>query len=268
MAEDATASTIDLGTNEARRVIVTGAGNGIGRATVERFLAEGARVVAVDRDQHALAWCDGVDGVVALAGDITTEEANAAMVAAAVEHFGGLDAIALNAGIVVQGDIERGSMADYDRVMDVNVRGVVLGLKAALTALGDGGSIVITGSVSGIGGDSGLFAYNASKGAVVNLTRSAALDLGHRNIRVNAVCPGPTRTAMTAGLLDAEIGQSMQARLPLQRFGDPSEVAAAVCFLASPASSFITGVALPVDGGVTCGTGQWSTYGGRKAGYL
>lgn len=258
----------DLGTNAGRRVIVTGAGSGIGRATVERLVAEGALVVAVDRDQPALAWAEGIDGVVTLAGDVTTEETNAAMVATAVEELGGLDAVALNAGILVQGDIERGSMTDYDRVMDVNVRGVVLGLKAAVAEMGEGGSVVVTGSVSGLAGDSGLFAYNVSKGAVVNLTRAAALDLGHRGIRVNAVCPGPTRTGMTAGTEENEIGKSMSARLPLQRFGDPGEVAAAICFLASPASSFITGVALPVDGGVTCGTGQWATYGGRKAGYL
>lgn len=258
----------DLGTNVGRRVIVTGAGSGIGRAAVERLVAEGAQVVAVDRDQPALAWADGIDGVVTLAGDVTTEETNDAMVATAVDQFGGLDAVALNAGILVQGDIERGSMTDYDRVMDVNVRGVVLGLKAAVAEMGEGGSVVITGSVSGLAGDSGLFAYNVSKGAVVNLTRAAALDLGHKGIRVNAVCPGPTRTGMTAGTAGTEIETSMQARLPLQRFGDPAEVAAAICFLASPASSFITGVALPVDGGVTCGTGQWATYGGRKAGYL
>ena len=131
----------------------------------------------------------------------------------------------------------------------------------------EGGSIVVTGSVSGLHGDPGLFAYNASKGAVVNMARAVALDVGHRGIRVNAVCPGPTRTAMTADTESQPIGASMAARVPLGRFGEAAEIAAAIAFLASPASSFITGVALPVDGGVTSGTGQWPTYGARRAGF-
>jgi len=151
---------------------------------------------------------------------------------------------------------------------------VALGCKAAIAVMtataadNGGGSIVITGSVSGLHGDSGLFAYNTSKGAVVNLARAVALDVAHLGIRVNSVCPGPTRTAMTASTEGQPIEEAMAARIPLGRFGRPEEVAAAICFLASPDSSFISGVALPVDGGVTAGTGQWSTYGGRKAGYL
>ncbi len=162
-------------------------------------------------------------------------------------------------------------------MIEVNVRGVALGCKAAVEAMGadgadgasgSGGSIVITGSVSGLRGDSGLWAYNASKGAVVNLARSVSLDVAHLGIRVNAVCPGPIRTAMTAPMEGRKIEEAMAARLPVGRFGQPDEVAAAISFLASPASSFITGVALPVDGGITAGTGQWSTYGGRQAGFL
>jgi NAD(P)-dependent dehydrogenase (short-subunit alcohol dehydrogenase family) len=160
-------------------------------------------------------------------------------------------------------------MADYDRVMDVNVRGVVLGLKSAVAAMAAaGGSIVVTGSVSGLRGDSGLWAYNASKGAVVNLARAAALDLGHLNIRVNAVCPGPIHTALTKDTRGTDMGDAMEARLPLGRFGEPEEVAAVIAFLTSTQSSFVTGAAIPVDGGVTAGTGQWATYGGRKRGYL
>ncbi|MGI9611271.1 MAG: SDR family oxidoreductase, partial [Acidimicrobiales bacterium] len=161
----------------------------------------------------------------------------------------------------------RGSMEDFDRVMDVNVRAVALGVKAAVASMSEGGSIVITGSVSGLRCDSGLFAYNASKGAVVNLARAAALDVAHLGIRVNAVCPGPTKTGMTSATEGQPIADIMAARVPLGRFGEPTEIGAAISFLASPASSFITGVALPVDGGVTSGTGQWATYGARRAGF-
>lgn len=253
--------------NRDRVIVVTGAASGIGRATVELLVDEGAHVIAVDLTDESLAWADGLDGVLNIPGSVAEAETNDAMVAAAVEAHGRLDAVALNAGILVQGDIGRGSMEDFDRVMEVNVRAVALGMKAALPAMESGSSIVVTGSVSGLRGDSGLFAYNASKGAVVNMARAAALDVAHLGVRVNAVCPGPTRTGMTAATEGHAIGEQMAARVPLGRFGQPSEVAAAIAFLASPASSFITGVALPVDGGVTSGTGQWATYGGRAAGF-
>lgn len=260
--------------NAGRVVAVTGAGSGIGRATVKRLIEEGAHVVAVDLSDESLAWTEAHDGVIRIPGSVTEESTNRAMVDAAVEANGRLDAVALNAGVVAQGDIVRGSMDDFDRMMAVNVRAVALGCKAAVAAMTDtaadnlGGSIVVTGSVSGLHGDSGLFAYNASKGAVVNMARAVALDVAHLGIRVNSVCPGPTRTAMTASTEGLPIEDAMAARIPLGRFGRPEEVAAAICFLASPDSSFINGVALPVDGGVTAGTGQWSTYGGRRAGFL
>lgn len=256
--------------HEGRVAIVTGAAAGIGRATVEKFVAEGASVVAVDVQRDALVWAAGLDRVATLAGDLTDPAVNAEMVALAQSRFGALHAVALNAGIVVQGTIQRGSLEDYDRVMDINVRAVALGIRAALPALEtvDGGAIVVTGSVSGLFGDSGLWAYNASKAAVVNLVRSVALDIGHLGIRINAVCPGPVRTAMTANVAGTDMERSMQARLPLQRFGDPAEIANVISFLASTEASFVTGAELPVDGGVTCGTGQWATTGGRRAGFL
>jgi len=260
-------ATVPPATNAGRVVAVTGAASGIGRACVDRLVGEGAQVIAVDLDDGALAWARGLDGVLTLAGSVSEPETNEAMVEIAMEAHGRLDAVALNAGILVQGDIVRGSMDDFDRVMDVNVRAVALGLKAGLAVMEAGASIVVTASVSGLGGDTGVFAYNTAKGAVVNLTRAAALDVAHLGIRVNAVCPGPISTAMTEDTRKRTIGQAMAARVPMGRFGQPDEVAAAISFLASPASSFINGVALPVDGGVTAGTGQWAGPATRAAGF-
>jgi meso-butanediol dehydrogenase/(S,S)-butanediol dehydrogenase/diacetyl reductase len=259
-------------TRHAGRVaVVTGAAAGIGRATVEKLLADGAAgVVAVDVNREALRWTDGVERVASLAGDLTDPAVNAEMVALAVSRFGALHAVALNAGIVVQGTIQRGSMEDFDRTIDINVRAVVLGIKAALPELekADGGAVVVTGSVSGLAGDSGLWAYNASKAAVVNVVRSVALDIGHLGIRINSVCPGPVNTAMTANVSGMPMETAMKARIPLQRFAEPSEIANVIAFLASPEASFMTGAEVPVDGGVTCGTGQWATTGGRRSGFL
>lgn len=254
--------------HEGRVYAVTGAASGIGRAAAERLVADGASVVAVDLNQDALSWTRGADRLVAVAGDVTTEETNEAMVAAAEEHFGALHGVFLNAGIPGFGLVDKLPMSVYDKVMDVNVRAVVLGIRAALPALRkvEGGAIVVTGSTSGLGADPGGWTYNASKAAVINLAKAVALDVAHEGIRVNAVCPGPTKTGMTAGMQSRpEVDETMRNVVPMARWGEASELASAVAFLLSSDASFITGVALPVDGGVTATTGQFPTYAARQA---
>ncbi|MDH3755507.1 MAG: SDR family oxidoreductase [Acidimicrobiia bacterium] len=255
-----------MSSNAGRVYVITGAASGIGRATAERLVDDGASVVAVDLTDDGLEWTRRVDRVMAVAGDVTDEETNESMVGTAVDHFGALHGAFLNAGVPGFGLIDRAPMAMFDQVMDVNVRAVALGMRAALPQLREveGGAIVVTGSTSGIGADPGGWTYNASKAAVINMAKAAALDVAHEGIRVNAVCPGPTKTGMTQAMRDREdTAETMRRVVPMARWGEASELAAAVSFLLSPDASFITGVALPVDGGVTATTGQFPTYGAR-----
>jgi NAD(P)-dependent dehydrogenase (short-subunit alcohol dehydrogenase family) len=247
--------------HHGRVAIVTGAASGIGRATSELLARKGALVVAQDMNAEALGWTEGVKGVTPHVGDVTSEVDNTAMVEAALGRFGRLDVLVLNAGVTAPGSIDALPLERFDHVMSVNLRGCVLGLKAALPALAESGegAVVMTASVSGLGGDPGMWAYNVAKGGVVNLVRAAAVDLGCKGIRVNGVCPGPTRTAMTAFIeSDApEVFEALRRRVPLGRWGEPEEVAEVIGFLASPAASFVSGVLVPVDGGITANTGQF-----------
>jgi len=244
---------------EGQAAIVTGAASGIGRATAERLAAGGARVVAADIDASALAWTQDHDALLACPGDVTSADFNRAMVEACRKEFGRLDALILNAGISANGSIQDMDLELFSRVMDVNVRGVVLGLQAALPLLrADGaGSVVVTASISGLAGDPGMWPYNVSKGAVANLVRAASLDLAHEGIRVNGICPGPIHTGMTdpAALGSADLLEALRRNIPLQRIGEASEAAELIAFLASSRASFITGTLIPVDGGISANSG-------------
>lgn len=248
----------------SRVAIVTGAASGIGRAATARILDQGGRVVAVDREALALDKLKDAtrSDIRIVVGDVTLEETYARAIEAARE-LGGLNTMLLNAGSVVTGQIDSLDMAEFDRIVNVNLRAVVLGVRAGLPLLraAVAPSIVVTASVSGLGGDPGMWAYNAAKGGVVNFVRAAALELGREGIRVNAVCPGPTHTGMTTGVLQSPMHEELRRHIPLGRWGEAHEIAAVLTFLASPAASFVNGAIVPVDGGVFAGTAQFTPWG-------
>ena len=248
---------------DGKVAVITGAANGIGAAAARRFVAEGARVVLVDRDEAALADVAGPLGRAAtvLAGDVTLEATAPAYVAHARRLFGRLDIALLNAGIEGEvATIPELPLAVFDRVMAVNVRGVWLGLAAVLPAIqaDGGGSIVITSSSAGLRGAARMAAYVTSKHAVVGLMRSAALEGAPTGVRVNCVNPGPVDTRMIAAI-DASLSPGVEdakraRRIPLGRYGAPEDIAALMLFLASDEARFCTGGTYAADGGLLSGT--------------
>jgi 3-oxoacyl-[acyl-carrier protein] reductase len=242
---------------EGRGVIVTGGASGIGLATARRFLSEGAHVVVADRSRQSLdnAIADlGRDGapVYAAQTDVTDAAQVDALVAEALTRLPSLDVLINNAGIAEPEEFLDMSEQSWDRTMDTNLKSQFLvGQRVArVMAANNAGTIVNMASTNGLVGEENLANYNASKGGVVLLTKSMAIDLARYGIRVNAVCPGFIRTPLTQGAYtDESYFAAYAAKLPLGRVGKPEEVAAVFAFLASDDASFITGECIVVDGG-------------------
>lgn len=249
---------------QGKVAVITGGAGGIGQAAGKLFAAEGAQVLLVDVNESALAHAVAATGsnqVSYLVADVTSAADNQTMIDTATERYGGVDVLLANAGI--EGDvvpITEYDEARFEQVLNVNVKGVFLGLKSAIPAMRarGGGSVVITSSVAGVKGAAGVSAYVTSKHAVIGLMRTAALECAPMNIRVNTVNPSPVETQMMRrleeGLLPgaAEAAKgSMVATIPLNRYGSPEEIARVMLFLASDDSAWVTGSVYMADGGFT-----------------
>ncbi|MFG2182275.1 SDR family NAD(P)-dependent oxidoreductase [Streptomyces abikoensis] len=243
-------------------VIVTGAGSGIGAATAYRFGREGATVIAVGRTEdklkQAAAGAPAGATIVPRVADVSDEASITALIAEVAEEHGRLDVLVNNAGMGAPGTVEQTDTATWRQVQGVNVDGVFFASRAALPHLRRvGGCVVNVGSVSGLGADWGLAAYNAAKGALVNLTNAMALDHGHEGVRVNAVHPSLTATPIAAPVVEnEELMAAFRQRIPMRRAAEPAEVADVIAFLAGPDARFVNGAHIAVDGGLSASSGQ------------
>jgi meso-butanediol dehydrogenase/(S,S)-butanediol dehydrogenase/diacetyl reductase len=246
---------------EGKVVIVTGAGSGIGAGTARRFLQEGAFVVLNGRREAKLReTIAGFDAAKLLVhpGDVSNETYVKRLVEDTVTKYGKLDVLVNNAGMAIFGPFEQTTTEVWRKTMGTDLDGVFFGVREALPhLLKTKGSIVNLSSASGLGGDWGLSAYNAAKGAVTNFTRALALEYGSRGVRINAVAPSLTSTDATVDLEKNEaVLTAFRDRLPIGRAATPDDVAGVIAFLASDDARFVNGVILPVDGGLGASNGQ------------
>lgn len=249
-----------------RTAIVTGAGSGIGRAISIRLSVEGFAVVCADLNRDTAAETaklvsDAGGPAHPVQTDISDEASVAAMVAKALDRTGRIDAVAANAGVMVEGDVLSLSLAEWERALRINATGAFLTARAVLPHLVESrqGALVFTASTVALSGMKGVAAYSAAKGAVAALTRQLAADFADRGVRVNAVAPGAVRTPLSEAQFRARARSSEElddllaqviGRYPLSRWGRPEEIAALVAFLLGSDSGWITGQIIPVDGGL------------------
>lgn len=246
---------------ENKVVLITGAGNGIGRATALAFAQQGAKVVVADMSRSA---GEETTALITQAGgtatfilcDVTKEQDVQSMVDGTIEAYGKLDIAFNNAGIEIESSkLADGTEETYDKIMDVNVKGVWRCMKYQIPALlkQSSSAIVNTASIAGLGAAPKMSVYSASKHAVIGMTKSAAVEYGKKGLRVNAICPAVIDTEMfrRATENDPQKAQFVKSIHPVGRIGQPEEVAAAVLYLCSDLAGFTTGVALPIDGGAT-----------------
>lgn len=246
---------------KGRTVIVTGGSSGIGEGAAKRFLQEGANVVVCSRSLSDLKKAYKTypdERLLMVEADVSEEKDVENLIKETIKKFKKIDVLINNAGIYVPGKIDEISFKDWKRQLSVNADGVFLCSHAALPYLKKTkGCIINTSSVSGLGGDDSTAAYNASKGLVSNLTRTMAIDYGRDGVRVNAICPSLTESELTKDMIkDKKEVKEHKKRCPLNRYAEPEDIAGVYAFLASDDARFVTGVNLPVDGGVMASNGQ------------